>query len=410
VTAGEIVEMSRSAWIRSCAAFFLCVVCGAGAAATAEAQASSIDSSLKQEFPKKIASEAPLLNYSNPSKNADLEAYGRDLARRFKDNDMGAPLSPELSKGRELIHVDPGIIRAALESIQGKLGTASRWDEKRQYYSVLSLDLQLDGKEREQGLAGSCATFDSVGNLEAAYMRQMEIPIHFSEMWPIRLSLGESIAAGEYDPMSAPSDTRSLTPDPFSQGYYLGVFPEQLLGMVKSRGICRSEDYPYEADSVKSFESGKNGFGIKMSFDSIRESFASELGLRSDPRVSGCELGGKSLAAEMKDFHAIEVSNYDPEQIIHLLSFGIPIWTDVVNFQGGAGAHSVMITGYDRDKNRYKIRNSWGSLSGSNELSMASDIPIFSIIVTPSDVARACANPALAPTALAELCAKSAGK
>lgn len=342
----------------------------------------------------------------------DLNDYAEQMKRRFeeerkkaKENPPKADLPPKANIPEKVdapTPVSEEAIAKAAKSIDGVLGKISSFNSKTNVYEKVSLNMQF-GNLRNQGSAGSCATFATVAGLEAAHFRQTGQQIDLSEMWIIRSLIGEKI--GAYGPRSHSS-------------YYLGTFPDESLRLIKRHGICSENSFAYDSTRADEFEVYKGSKTADKNFERFVKDFASYLKLQNDPKIQKCQQEAASFKSEISGFVSGEGSSMI-DRTLHLLSFGIPLFIGVDNFDPRGGAHAVTITGYDRKAKFFLIRNSWGYgaapqplgfnvFDGTNRfgrgISMSGGLQFFA---TPKDIERACRNPEFAPVELLSFCPKN---
>lgn len=272
----------------------------------------------------------------------------------------------------------------------------------------VSLDHELTENSPNQEHAGACKTFSNTASIEAAYFRKYQKIVKFSELWIIRLMIGESLLQNE---------GKGTSP-----AIYLGLTADEILWWSRHAGLCTQESLPYSSWPIERFDSlyrtGREDI-LRMAKDFIF--FRDNLYEWGDKKLKSCAGELEQFRRELKGFNEIPIMDATSENLMKWLAFGIPLYyvargygsNDELNVPS---PHAILLTGYNQKTRAFYLRNSWGPQGqflisrklNFDRIDRDRNDNSFSYfptaVVSDFDIKRACVPGSNAPEELLEQC------
>jgi C1A family cysteine protease len=369
---------------------------------------STIEAAIRKEFPPTETPESMKIYIEKLTQ----EAVKIDKQRRGELPPDPVPASVAAASYVPEPDPTPAQVGAALAALPAELAETKGCDAPHRTCQIVRLAKQWTTATRNQGQVGSCATFASVGLLEAAYMREYGSTVDFSKMWVLRTLVGEDLSDAGLGVVRRRQDVKS----------YLGANPDDLLSIVAKHGMCRESSYPYNsyvAGGSDSYQS--QGWSLfkqnpERAYTKAVTRFAKDYKLADDPKLANAVADSSVFKGRIAGFKSGSLDNESTANILRFLNFGIPIYAGLYPKGGNVmhltAGHAVILAGYSMKMKGYIIRNSWGftdiftapSLISFAEKHSGLALEFLSYIVGPKDIARACADKAAAPQELLAYC------
>lgn len=279
----------------------------------------------------------------------------------FLGCDLEDPTPIVVNMADEYITYDPsGFNREALGlRLQMKVKTASK--RTRKFRSVdgveslpesVSLNYQLTLKSPDQQHAGACKTFSNTASIEAAYFRKFNKVVKFSELWELRLMIGEALLRNQGKR--------------YSPAIYLGLSADEILWWARHAGLCSQDSLPYTSSVIERFDSQyRQGRVDVVRMIKDFHFFRNYLYTRDTESLKNCIEEAKSNRRDFYGFQELPISPPTKENIMKWLSFGVPVYyvlrgTGSLDELAVSAPHAVLLTGYNKRLKAFYFRNSWG--------------------------------------------------